>query len=220
MTDLLWTHPKDPAIATLLLAHGAGAAMDSGFMTRFADCAAAEGLAVARFEFAYMAARRNGGPKRPPPRADKLVGEYQKVAQEVLDSSDTPLLIGGKSMGGRVAAMLAGGGSLPRRIAGVVCLGYPFHTKGSGQNKEQVWRLEPLRESHRPIFIAQGERDPFGSAAELDGIDLPDHVRLEWLPDGNHDLAPRGASPATWSGNLTAAAAGAARFARDLLSAG
>ena len=87
MTDLLWTLPEadTPETPVLLLAHGAGAAMDSGFMNRFAGHAATNGLAVARFEFAYMARRRVDGRKRPPPRADKLIGEFQTALQAVLD---------------------------------------------------------------------------------------------------------------------------------------
>ncbi len=217
MTELLWTRPEGdmPAVATLLLAHGAGAAMDSGFMNRFAGHAAAAGLAVARFEFAYMAGRRNGGPKKPPPKAELLVSEYQAALQAVLAETSGPVLIGGKSMGGRVAAILTAGGSLPKRVAGVVCLGYPFHPQG----KPDDWRMAPLEGARRPVLIAQGDRDGFGSAAELADKTLPDHVRIDWLEDGNHDLAPRGASPATWDGNLARAASMAAEFARRLSAA-
>ncbi|MAA97897.1 MAG: alpha/beta hydrolase [Stappia sp.] len=213
MTDFLWTRPdgEAPAVATLLLAHGAGAAMDSGFMNRFAGHAAAAGLDVARFEFAYMAGRRAGGPKRPPPKAELLVGEFQKALQQVLGETSGPVLIGGKSMGGRVAAMLAASSSLPRRVTGVACLGYPFHPQG----RTDTWRLAPLEASRRPVLIAQGERDAFGNAAELEDVMLPDQARLVWLEDGSHDLAPRGASPATWEGNLTRTAQAVADFAHE-----
>ena len=213
MTDFLWnrTEGETPSAATLLLAHGAGAAMDSGFMNRFAGHAATAGLTVARFEFAYMAGRRTGGAKRPPPRADLLVGEFQKALQQVLGETSGPVLIGGKSMGGRVAAMLAASSSLPRRVTGVACLGYPFHPQG----RTDTWRLAPLEAARRPILIAQGERDAFGNAAELEDVTLPDQVRVIWLEDGSHDLAPRGASPATWEGNLTQTAQAVAAFAQE-----
>ena len=212
MTDLLWTLPEadTPETPVLLMAHGAGAAMDSGFMNRFAGHAATNGLAVARFEFAYMARRRVDGRKRPPPRADKLTGEFQTALQAVLDQRKGPVLIGGKSMGGRVAAMLSGAASLPKRVTGVVCLGYPFHPPA----KPDDWRLEPLQSARRPVLVAQGTRDAFGGTADLETVTLPAHVRLIWMEDGNHDLAPRGASPATWDGNLAAAAAATAEFAR------
>jgi hypothetical protein len=211
MSDFLWTRSEGeaPAAATLLLAHGAGAAMDSGFMNRLAGHAAAVGLDVARFEFSYMAGRRTGGAKRPPPKAELLVGEFQKALQQVLGETAGPVLIGGKSMGGRVAAMLAASPSLPRRVTGVACLGYPFHPQG----RTDTWRMAPLEEARRPVLIAQGERDAFGSAVELETVPLPDQVRIIWLEDGSHDLAPRGASPATWDGNLAQTAQAIADFA-------
>ncbi|MEM5584439.1 alpha/beta family hydrolase [Roseibium sp. AS2] len=199
--------------ATLLLAHGAGAPMDSPFMNRLAAALSKNNIAVARFEFAYMAGRRSGGSKRPPPRADKLVSEFQKALQTLMGETEGPLLVGGKSMGGRVAAMLAGGSSLPGRVKGVCCFGYPFHPDGK---PEAEWRLAPLQDAKRPVLILQGDRDPFGSRAELEAVTMADHVRLAWLEDGNHDFGPRGKSPATLDGNITAAAEAAAVFATEL----
>jgi predicted alpha/beta-hydrolase family hydrolase len=215
MTDFLWTRPETPPVATLLLAHGAGAAMDSAFMNKLAAALASQGIAAARFEFAYMAGRRTGGPKKPPPRADKLIAEFQTALQSVLSQSDGPLLIGGKSMGGRVAAMLAGGGSLPGRAKGVACFGYPFHPTGKA---DAEWRLQPLQDAKRPVLVLQGDRDPFGSKAELDEVTLPAHVSLTYLEDGNHDFGPRGKSPATLDGNIKLAAEAVRAFADRLTS--
>ncbi|AQQ03091.1 alpha/beta hydrolase [Roseibium algicola] len=215
MTDFLWTHPETPPVATLLLAHGAGAAMDSTFMNKLAAALASQGIAAARFEFAYMAGRRTGGPKKPPPRADKLIAEFQTALQSVLSQSDGPLLIGGKSMGGRVAAMLAGGGSLPGRAKGVACFGYPFHPTGKA---DAEWRLQPLQDAKRPVLVLQGDRDPFGSKAELDEVTLPAHVSLTYLEDGNHDFGPRGKSPATLDGNIKLAAEAVRAFVDRLTS--
>src|ERR1700712_1286859 len=102
--DLLTTGP-DRARATLLLAHGAGAAMDSDWMNRRADGLGQAGLRVIRFEFAYMAARRQGE-RRPPPKAERVMGEYRDAVAAA--AVEGPLFIGGKSMGGRVASMVAG----------------------------------------------------------------------------------------------------------------
>ncbi|AXS39624.1 alpha/beta family hydrolase [Breoghania sp. L-A4] len=215
MTDFLWTRPEGAPAATLLLAHGAGAAMDSPFMNRFAATAASLGLAVARFEFPYMAERRATGKKRPPPRADKLIDAYLAAISDLGTDIAGPLLIGGKSMGGRIAVMCAGDPALDKRVAGVVCLGYPFHPQG----KPEELRLEPLRGATLPCLIAQGERDPFGTPEEIATYDLPAHVRLVVLEDGSHDLAPRGRSPATWDGNMRQAAEAARAFAEDLPSA-
>lgn len=188
--------------------------MDSAFMDKLAIALAAEGIAVARFEFAYMAGRRTGGSKKPPPRADRLIGEFQTALQTLLTDCTGPLLLGGKSMGGRVAAMLGGGGSLPQRVCGICCFGYPFHPTGK---PDAGWRLSPLQESKRPILILQGDRDPFGSRVELDATTLPDTVSLTYLEDGNHDFGPRGKSPATLDGNIQNAARSAAAFAGSLL---
>lgn len=78
MPDFLHTGPHD-APCRLLLAHGAGAAMSSPFMNNIAALLAQRGVAVSRFEFSYMAARRNGGKRRPPPRAETLKAEYEKA---------------------------------------------------------------------------------------------------------------------------------------------
>ncbi len=187
--------------------------MDSTFMERLAAALAENGIASARFEFAYMAGRRTGGPKKPPPKADKLIGEFQTALQELMALTDDPLLLGGKSMGGRVAAMLGGGGSLPARVKGISCFGYPFHPTGKA---EAEWRLAPLQDVKRPVLILQGDRDPFGNKAELDAITLPATVSLTYLEDGNHDFGPRGKSPATLDGNIKAAAEAVAAFAADL----
>ncbi|TYC52824.1 alpha/beta hydrolase [Rhodobacterales bacterium] len=213
MSEFLWTKPETTPTATLLLAHGAGAAMDSAFMNKLAASLAAEGIATARFEFAYMAGRRTGGPKKPPPRADKLIGEFQTALQTILKDSEGALLIGGKSMGGRVAAMLAGGASLPGRVRGVSCFGYPFHATGK---PDADWRLAPLEEAKRPVLILQGDRDPFGNQEELAAITLPDHVSLTYLEDGNHDFGPRGKSPATLDGNIREAAKTVAEFVKQM----
>jgi uncharacterized protein len=106
--------PVEPQ-ATILLADGAGAPMDSASMTAAAQALAAAGLGVARFEFGYMARRRTEGGRKPPPRAETLVPEY-RAAVAAIDAR-RPLIIGGKSMGGRVASMVAdelyAAGSIP-----------------------------------------------------------------------------------------------------------
>ena len=201
----LTNEAADPRRGVLLLAHGAGAAMDSPFMNRFAGHAAAAGLEVARFEFAYMAQRRTGGSKRPPAAVDTLVVEFRKALVRLLAVTDGPVIIGGKSLGGRVAAMV-GGGALDPRVVAVLCLGYPLHPPGMPEKQ----RLEPLAGLAVPALICQGERDPFGDRREFEAMELPAAVRLHWCVDGSHDLAPRGGSPATWDGNLKEAAEAAA----------
>ncbi|KZS50685.1 alpha/beta family hydrolase [Rhizobium anhuiense] len=176
--------PQD-ARFTILLAHGAGAPMDSASMTAAANALAGVGFRVARFEFAYMAARRTSEGRKPPPRAETLNPEYE-AAIATLGASG-PLIIGGKSMGGRVASMIADDLYHRGKIAGLLCLGYPFHPPG---------QPEKLRTAHltgltTPALICQGTRDEFGTRDEVPGYDLSDRIEILWLKDGDHDLKPR-----------------------------
>ena len=136
MTDFLTDGPDDAGV-TLLLAHGAGAPMDSPAMTAVTRALAAEGLRVARFEFGYMAGRRRGEGRRGPPRAETVIPEYRAAVAAL--AAPGRLVIGGKSMGGRVASMLADELHAAGRVAGLLCLGYPFHPPG---------RPEQLRTRH------------------------------------------------------------------------
>ena len=190
---------------TLVLAHGAGAPMDSDFMNDMADRLAARGLHVVRFEFAYMAARRTHGKRTPPARMPQLLQEYHAVLELIAAG---PVFIGGKSMGGRAASMLAAQADAPAAIAGLVCLGYPFHPPG---------RPESLRTAHLanlrcPALIVQGERDPFGTAEEVPGLALPPSIAFHWCPAGNHDLVPPNRSGHSAQDNLAAAAKAIADF--------
>lgn len=160
MAKIIFDGPDD-ARATVLLAHGAGAPMDSASMTAAAQALAGQGLRVARFEFAYMAGRRNDGTRKPPPKADKLIAEYRD-AVDALGPIAGPLIIGGKSMGGRVASMVADELFATGKIAGLLCLGYPFHPPG----KPEQLRTAHLEGLSTPALIAQGTRDPFGTRDE------------------------------------------------------
>lgn len=211
MTELLWTGPDD-ADATLLLAHGAGAPMDSPFMTLISDMLAMRGIRVARFEFAYMAARRKGGKRRPPPKAETLDGEMTVAARAAAAGASGKLAIGGKSMGGRVASHVAENLHKTGEVAGLVCLGYPFHPPNTPE-RLRVAHLETLT---CPTLIIQGERDPFGTRAEVEALTLPPAIRIHWAHDGDHDLGPRGGSGTTRRGNLEAAADAVAAFLKAL----
>jgi predicted alpha/beta-hydrolase family hydrolase len=183
-TDFLFDGPED-ARFTILLAHGAGAPMDSASMNATAKALAAAGLRVARFEFGYMAARRSGE-RRPPPKAEKVIPEYLTAIDD-LGPTPGPLLIGGKSMGGRVASMAADALYDARRIAGLVCLGYPFHPPG----KPTQLRTAHLVDLKTPTLIVQGTRDEFGVPDEVKDYALSPSIELLWLEDGDHDLKPR-----------------------------
>ena len=183
MMQFLFDGPEK-APATVLLTHGAGAPMDAEAMTAIAWALARVGLRVARFEFGYMAARRSGG-RRPPPRAETLAPEYQ-AAIAALDARE-PLIIGGKSMGGRVASLVADEVHRAGRIAGLLCLGYPFHPKG----QPEKLRTAHLADLRTPTLICQGTRDSLGNREEVAGYVLSKSIEVLWLEDGDHDLKPR-----------------------------
>jgi hypothetical protein len=203
----------DPeAASTFLMAHGAGAAMDSAGMTALVGPIVSRGIRVVRFEFGYMAARRDGV-RRPPPRADTLAPEYRDAVAAVSGLPGGPprsLLIGGKSMGGRVASMIADELADLGDIRGLVCLGYPFHPP----EKSDQLRTAHLRELRVPTLICQGTRDPFGTRDEVAGYDLAAAIEVHWLEDGDHDLRPRKAiSGRSYAENLAEAADSVAAFA-------
>ncbi|MCF6102961.1 alpha/beta fold hydrolase [Mesorhizobium muleiense] len=186
MTTFLLDGP-DTAPITILLAHGAGAPMDSASMTATAKALAEAGFRVARFEFHYMAARRYGHPK-PPPRAETVNPEYIKAIADLRAKGvNGPLIIGGKSMGGRVASMIADEMFSKDEISGLLCLGYPFHPPG----KPTQLRTKHLAGLKTPTLIFQGTRDEFGTRDEVATYDLSDTIEMRWLEDGDHDLKPR-----------------------------
>jgi predicted alpha/beta-hydrolase family hydrolase len=216
MTKFLTEGPPDAA-CQLVLAHGAGAPMTSPFLETMTRLLVERGLRVSRFEFPYMAARRQGGKRRPPPKAELLADDYAEAAS-ALHAKLPPgqaLLIGAKSMGGRVASLIADRLIAEHSIAGLVCLGYPFHPPG----KPEQLRTAHLERLRCPTLIVQGERDPFGARSEVESYKLAPAIKLHWAPDGDHDLGPRGGSGFTRAGNLAAAADAVAAFASRVAGA-
>ncbi|HET6390203.1 alpha/beta family hydrolase [Hyphomicrobium sp.] len=197
------------AKSRLILAHGAGAGITSSYMDQMASLLSERGIALTLFEFAYMSARREGGPKRPPPKAEKLIPEFRDMVSAVAaENPRQELFIGGKSMGGRVASMLADELYAEKAIGGLVCLGYPFHAPGTPDKL----RIDHLTKLRCPALIVQGERDPFGNRSEIEKVRLSKKISFAWISDGDHDFGPRGNSGFTRKGNLAAAADAVAAF--------
>lgn len=190
---------------TIVLAHGAGAGMDTDFMRAMAQGLVRHECDVVRFEFPYMTKQRESGRRRPPDREPVLRETWQRVIGEL---DDRKLIIGGKSMGGRIASLIAD----EAEVAGLVCLGYPFHPAG----KPDRLRVEHLATLRTPALIVQGERDSFGNRSEVEGYDLSDSIRMHWLSDGDHSFKPRKASGRTLDENLDEAVAAVADFVRSL----
>ena len=187
--ELLFNGPTQ-ASRTIILAHGAGVAMDSEFMDTFSRGLAERDVRVVRFEFPYMSARRKTGKRRPPDREPILRETWLRVI-ESLDAEG--LVIGGKSMGGRIASLIADEAD----VAGLVCLGYPFHPSG----QPDKLRTEHLGTIRTPTLILQGERDALGNKAEVAGYELSKKIKIHWLPDGDHSFKPRKASGRTLEEN-------------------
>jgi hypothetical protein len=204
MVDLLKTDP--PSTPRLLLAHGAGAPMDSPFMNTISDQLAAAGIEVVRFEFEYMAKRRDDGKRRGPDRAPKLIARFREVLDLVGPAAE--VVIGGKSMGGRIASMIADEAG----AAGVICLGYPFHPPGKPE-RLRTTHLESMKTS---TLIIQGTRDRFGTEEEVAGYSLSPSIELAWMEDGDHSFKPRKKSGRTPEQNLDAAADAVVGFIQRL----
>ena len=197
----------DDAPLTIVLAHGAGAPMDSTFMAAFAEELAAEGYRAARFEFPHMAERRRTGTKKPPDRAHVLLDTWRAVIGEL---GGDGLVIGGKSMGGRIASMIAAEmGDAGTGVRGLVCLGYPFQGPGRPMNPDRLAHLENLK---TPALICQGARDTLGNAEDVAGYALSPAISVHWLEDGDHGFKPRQASGLTEDGNWRSAIGAIVRF--------
>jgi predicted alpha/beta-hydrolase family hydrolase len=201
-SDLLFDGPED-ASATVVLAHGAGAPMNTPFMNTIARGLASEGVRVVRFEFPYMRARRETKRSTGAPDREPILGNSWKEIVERLGGGGR-LVIGGKSLGGRVASMVAD----EVGARGLVCLGYPFHPPG---------RLDRLRTKHletltTPALIVQGTRDPFGTPEEVEGYRLSDSIQIKWIENGDHSFKPRAASGRTEAQNLVEAVEAVRQF--------
>ena len=170
-------------------------------MNFFAEGLAERGIKVARFEFPYMAKTRDTGKKGPSNPQPVLMETWRKVIAQL---GAQRLVIGGKSMGGRIASMVADEAG----VAGLVCLGYPFHPVG----KSEQLRVTHLETLTTPALILQGERDPFGSKGEVAAYKRSSAIKVHWLADGDHDLKPRKSSGRTSDQNWAEALGALAAF--------
>jgi len=204
----LWDAAVGEASATLILAHGAGAPMDSEWMTDMAGRLAWLGVNVLRFEFPYMAQRRVDGGKRPPNPAPKLLECWREVYGLVRLHVAGPLAIGGKSMGGRMASLLAD----ELGADALVCLGYPFYAVG----KPEKLRVEHLASLQTRTLIVQGERDALGNREAVEAYTLSPSIEVTWLAAGDHDLKPLKVSGFTHEQHLASAAQKVAVFLKGV----
>ena len=206
-----WITTGDPQARThLVFAHGAGAPMTSPFLTRVAEQLSAKAVTVHRFEFPYMAARADGGPRRPAPRAETLVADYCDAVADCIDriGKRPRLFVGGKSMGGRVACLSTADPSVASRISGIVVLGFPL----APPRRPHLHRGHVLENLTKPALIVQGTRDPFGGRTAFDNLKLPGDMKMCWIEDGDHDLVARRSSGRSSEDALDEATSAIAQF--------
>lgn len=203
--EFIFNGPKSAPI-TLALAHGAGQGMDSPFMEDFAAAAAGHGIRVARFDFPYMTKAKELRKRRPPDREPVLRQCWADVIGELGAEN---LIIGGKSMGGRMASLVAD----EHNVAGLVALGYPFHPPGK-PDKLRTAHLETLKTA---ALICQGTRDPFGKKEEAETYKLSRRIEFFWVEDGEHSFKPRKTSGRTLTQNIEDAATAVASFVKTMV---
>ena len=191
---------------SIVLAHGAGAGMDSAFMKQVAEALAAASFRVVRFEFPYMQESRTTRRRSRPNPPAVLEETWFRVIEQVGPAGE--LVIGGKSMGGRIASMVADQAG----VKGLVCLGYPFHPAGRPDSL-RVAHLEKLKT--RSLFV-QGTRDTLGSKEDIAGYSLSDAIKLVYLEDGDHSFKPRKSSGRTYEQNFRQAVEQITEFCSSL----
>ena len=204
-------------IGTILFAHGAGMPMDHSFMQIFSTLLVDNGFQVIRFEFPHMQHRRASGKQTFPDKLNLLQDSFRHAASKLrAESNDStkPFFLLGKSLGGRVATMIADDLIYSLPLAGVFVLGYPFHPI----LRPHKLRIEHLQGTKAKVVVFQGERDKFGSHQEVCPLALSPNIAIHWFEDADHDLKPRVKSGFSHTQHLSRAASLIAQHARELLA--
>ncbi|PHS20454.1 MAG: alpha/beta hydrolase [Kangiella sp.] len=184
-----------------VVTHGAGAGIESDFMKGMVHDLNSYGLQTIPFNFPYMKIMQETGKRRPPDRMPKLIQAFKDQLE--IYQKEYPkkkLVVGGKSMGGRVASLVASEVKKTKdnNISACICLGFPFHPP----KKLDKYRGDHLSDLNTPTLILQGERDAFGTRAEIDGYSLSNSVTVNYIPDGDHSFKPRVRSGHTLDENI------------------
>ncbi len=171
-------HPEG-AVATVVLAHGAGAGMDHPFLTGFASALNELKIATLRFNFPYVEAGKKF-PDRPPVAIETWRAVMAVAAAR---TAGEPVFAAGKSFGGRMASMAAAEGM---DCAGLIFLGYPLHAPG----KPEKLRDEHLYGIEASMLFLQGSRDPFAQPGELEPVveRIGSNATLQWFEGGDHSF--------------------------------
>ena len=176
---------------TAVLGHGAGANQVSGFMRMFAKGLAERGLDVMTFNFVYMEQGRSVPDQKP-----KLEACFRAVIEAALKHGklkNNRLVVGGKSMGGRIASQVMAAedkAAFESEVAGLVFLGYPLHPPG----QTTKLRVEHLEHVGKPMLFVQGTRDALGTPEEIHPHikDLRPAAKVYAIEGGDHSFkAPK-----------------------------
>ena len=175
---------KNHAGITVVLGHGAGANQTSGFMRMFAKGLASRGLDVMTFNFIYMEQERSV-----PDQKGKLEACFRAVIDSALKHKKLKknrLVIGGKSMGGRIGSQVMAGEEKEDDVAGLVFLGYPLHPPGQSSKL----RVEHLEHIHKPMLFVQGTRDALGTPDEIQPYikNLKPAAKIYAIEGGDHSF--------------------------------
>jgi predicted alpha/beta-hydrolase family hydrolase len=203
--------PDRGADRAVLLAHGAGADMNAAALTTVADALAGARIPSLRFNFPY---RRAG--RRAPDRAPVLEAAVREAAAELAHRTKLPpdrLVLGGRSMGGRICSLVAADDADPLPVLGLALLGYPLHPPG----KPETLRVEHFKRLTIPVLFASGTRDAFGTPAELKrhAKKVKGPVTFHWVETGDHGFKPLKASGLTVDAALSGVAAAVVSFVRS-----
>ncbi len=204
--------PKRGADRAVLLAHGAGADMHAAALTIVADALADAKVPSLRFDFPYRRAGRRA-PDRPPvleAAVREAASELARIARVPMDR----LVLGGRSMGGRICSLVAGHADDPIPALGLALLGYPLHPPG----KPETLRVEHFRGLTMPVLFASGTRDAFGTPAELKRYakKVKGPVTFHWVETGDHGFKPLKASGLTGADALRGVALAVVSFVQSL----
>jgi predicted alpha/beta-hydrolase family hydrolase len=161
------------------MAHGAGLGHTGGFLDKFAvTFCRTKKMNYLPLTFDYMTQMAFTGKRRPPTRFPQLVDEYKATLSK--EAKKASIIVAGKSMGGRVASQL----SSDERVAGIVCLGFPFYQQG----KPEKHRLAFLEDVEKPCLIIQGTRDAMGKPDWVKQQSLNSNITLHWFEGADHDF--------------------------------
>jgi predicted alpha/beta-hydrolase family hydrolase len=200
--------PKRGIDRAVLLAHGAGADMHAATLTTVADALADAKVPSLRFQFPYRSARR-----RAPDRPLVLAAAVREAAAELARRTKLPperLVLGGRSMGGRVCSLVVGDAADPLPALALVLLGYPLHPPGKADQP----RVEHFPRLHVPCLFVHGTRDPFGTPEELRAAakKIRGRVSWHWIDTADHGFKPLKSSGLTPAEALAGAAAAVVDF--------